>query len=35
MKVHPRGRSAEKKKATKAAIREVYLNGPKREVQIT
>lgn len=33
MKVHPRGRSAEK--ATKAAIREVYLNGPKREVQIT
>lgn len=34
LKVHPRGRSAETKQATKAAIREVYLNGPKREVQI-
>lgn len=30
----PDSRSAGTKKATKAAIREVYLNGPKREGQI-
>ena len=34
MKAHPRGRSAEKKQAAKAAIREAYLNGPKRQVQM-
>ena len=30
LKVHPRGHRAEKKQTTKAAIREAYLNGPRR-----
>lgn len=34
LKAHPRGHRAEKKQTTKAAIREAYLNGPKRQVQI-
>ena len=34
IKAHPRGHRAEKKQTTKAAIREAYLNGPRREVQI-
>ena len=32
--LRPRGRSDEKRQSTKDAIREVYANGPQKEVQI-
>ena len=32
--LRPRGRSDEKRRSTKEAIREVYANGPQKEVQI-
>lgn len=32
--LRPRGRSDEKRQATKDAIREVYANGPQLEAQI-
>ncbi len=32
--LRPRGRSDEKRKSTKDAIREAYANGPQKEVQI-
>lgn len=32
--LRPRGRSEEKRQSTKNAIRDAYINGPQKEVQI-
>lgn len=32
--LRPRGRSEDKRQSTKNAIRDAYINGPQKEVQI-